>query len=128
MREPTIYISTDGSVPSQRYAIDDPAIVEALAIAQAARDAGMVDEHGRFRKILGTLPITADGVVVVPSEDAEAWHPDETGAGYYERDTGRCEWSIRRDDGGYDYRCRPIEDCYSTRSAAEAAKGSSDAH
>jgi hypothetical protein len=115
MSEPTIYISTDGSVPSQRYAIDDPAIVEALAIAQAARDAGMVDEHGRFRKILGTLPITADGCVV--GENAMVWFYDDD-----DRLTSADVVSIEADNNEDRFHLYG-RDCYSTRSAAEAAKG-----
>jgi hypothetical protein len=109
MREPTIYISTDGSVPSQRYAIDDPAIIEALAIAQAARDAGLV-ENGKLRTILGQVSVTADGAIV--------GHHHATV--YYIDRRGNVKSSTL-------YHRGIAKDCYSTRSAAEAAKGGGDA-
>lgn len=89
---------------------DDPAIVQALAIASAAREAGMVDEHGRFRKILGTLPITADGCVV-GNHVVSVYYIDKRGK---VRESLMLNRSFR-------------EPVYSTRSAAEAAKGGGDA-
>jgi len=40
------------------------------------RERGIIDDAGNVRKVLGTLPITADGVVVgdVPDHGAELWH------------------------------------------------------
>jgi len=40
------------------------------------RERGLIDDAGNVRKVLGTLPITADGVVVgdVPDNGAELWH------------------------------------------------------
>jgi hypothetical protein len=102
---------------------------EDRAIAQAAREAGLVGENGRFRKILGSLPITADGCVL--GDDAEVWW----------RDTPRMEPKMAMTDavrklwdglgGGRRhpicYAVRPSSVVYSTRSAAEAAKGAPDA-
>ena len=43
---------------------DDPAIVQAIAVRKACHEAGLLDEHGNLRKIVGTLPISKDGAVV----------------------------------------------------------------
>ncbi len=94
---------------------DDPAIVRDLAIASAAREAGMVDEQGNFRKILGTLPITADGCVV--GFGAEVWHNYYGGPPSKFRSPKPVCDSTAWESGPR------FEHCYSTRSAAEAAKG-----
>lgn len=103
---------------------------KASAIASAAREAGMVDETGRFRKILGTLPVTADDVIVLPGakvwpradlwifndEFNENWTPDEESA--------EVKLTLASDAELDDW---DVTTCYSTpdaaRSAAEAAKG-----
>ena len=81
----------------------------ASAIASAAREAGMVDEVGRFRKILGTLPVTADGCVV-GNHVVSVYYIDKRGK---VRESLMLNRSFR-------------EPVYSTRSAAEAAKGGGD--
>lgn len=109
----------------------DHALVQALAIASAAREAGMVDEHGRFRKVLGTLPITADGCVVGegvvlyhPEEPYEASLPAECNSVFFDTEYAGAEGDAV---GGW----RDVRLCYSNheaaRSAAEAAKGGGDA-
>ena len=107
------------------YLADDPAIVQSLAIASAAREAGLVDEQGRFRKILGTLPITADGCVAGLNCTLWRWNRP-------------AQEMMRMELFHADRRSHLIEPipsraticvdlCYSTRSAAEAAKGGGDA-
>lgn len=64
-------------------------------------------------KVLGTLPITEDGVVVGP-ETIVYW-PDGTEALLHDSRA----W-VPHKDGGHTY--RRITDCYSTREAAEAAR------
>lgn len=114
------------------------------AVIQAERDVRppnghVVTDDGVVRKVLGTLPITADGCVVMPG--IEVFHPQQDFSfhlevmalhgderqdddyplpedceymghySYYERDTGYSTYE------SYDVRA-----CYSTREAAEAAK------
>jgi hypothetical protein len=77
---------------------------------------------GRIVKVLGTLPMTADGVVVVPTGlderpvylwNNDQWHNHAT---LIQRADGR--WG-----GEFGQQWRFVEDCYSTREAAEAALG-----
>jgi hypothetical protein len=82
---------------------------EDRAIAKAARDAGLVVD-GKLRTILGQVSITADGAVV--------GHHFSTV--YYIDRRGKVRSSTL-------YHRGIAKDCYSTRSAAEAAKGGGDA-
>jgi hypothetical protein len=61
MDEPTPFLTTEGF---DAYATDDDAIVQALAIRKWAAENNLLAENGEPRKILGTLPVTADGVIV----------------------------------------------------------------
>lgn len=84
---------------------------------QALQDAGLLDAQGNLRKIIGTLPVTADGVLA------------GTGGIVY---VNTCSDGTQMDCVGRatcdDYDAHYIEDCYSTREAAErAAKGANDA-
>lgn len=60
-----VYRVSDPTLPDECVAtrIDDPAIVADRAIAQAARDAGLVVD-GKLRTILGTLEQTEDGCII----------------------------------------------------------------
>lgn len=92
------------------------------SLATALRDAARVPEgcvrtaDGVDRKVLGTLPLTADGCVVMPGEMvyvpdyAFAWtlQPEQTVA------------VATQDSDGY-WRDMVVGECYSTREAAEAA-------
>jgi hypothetical protein len=103
------------------------------ARAQAKAPPGhIIDDQGNVRKVLGTLPITADGCVVgFPPGFGGLWRvPYEHGGGgrieqcnpmhmSYDQ-ASRCievtggQWSgINR---------HPVGGCYSTRAAAEAAR------
>lgn len=122
--------------------IDDPAIVQALAVRKACHEAGLLDEHGNLRKIVGTLPVTADGVVVMPGQ--RVWHPGaKEGDSVLDQDAGDVAWTedgeecegrftvlVSDDWGTHNLLMEfPIEECYSTSSAAErAAKERSDGH
>jgi hypothetical protein len=113
------------------YATDDPAIVEALAIAQAARDAGLV-ENGKLRTIIGTLPVTADGCV--PVVGCDLWVEDGFGEVEQVKLLSINLIASQPDDPPIAHLRNPIgvfalslDRTYSTRSAAEAAKGGGDA-
>ena len=93
---------------------------ELEATIAACKEAGFVDENGNVRKVLGTLPVTADGCVVGIGDSV--WNCDQ--------------WSnhakvLYREDSGYGAvfhtQWRPIEVCYSTRSAAEKARRDEEA-
>lgn len=60
------YRVSDPTLPDEvhAYHVDDPAIVQALAVRKAGHEAGLLDEHGNLRKIIGTLPVTKDGCIV----------------------------------------------------------------
>lgn len=47
------------------YKDDDPAIVQALANNKALADAGLLDEDGNLRKIVGTPVLSADGCILL---------------------------------------------------------------
>lgn len=92
----------------------------------ACREAGFVTGKGEVRKVLGTLPVLASGEIVVSQGEAVfaidanrgvmACDVDITGdratAGWMRADTHHNIWTE------YD-----IGDCFSTREAAEAARG-----
>jgi hypothetical protein len=95
--------------------IDDPAIVSALAIDHAAREAGLVDEHGNLRKIIGTLPMTKDGCVI--GQEASVWFFDDDG-----RLTSALTAAVEANNDDDRYHLFG-HDCYSTSEAAERAAG-----
>jgi hypothetical protein len=117
-------------------------LAAANATVEKCKAAGFIDEQGEVRKVLGTLPITADGAIA--NADSYVYHPSQIEsavvkelsvasmhdsfvnnknfplsedcnhvgvAGYYEPDTGYAEQYV------FD-----VRDCYSTRTAAEAAR------
>lgn len=89
-------------------------LVDAIAAALTVPANHVRDEHGNDMRVLGTLPKTADGVIV--GDCATVWiteGPDEPIA------------SVSLDKCGYSCSIEgfwPIEECYSTRAAALAAK------
>lgn len=75
----------------------------------------ILDDKGVVRRVLGTLPVTADGVVV--GDCAEVWiteGPDEPIACVH---LDKCGYSCEA-EGFW-----PVDECYSTREAAIAARG-----
>lgn len=113
------------------------------AIADALRDsAGMakkappghiIDEHGYERRVLGTLPLTADGCVAAPKMNTWRRCADksivalgvlsiEINDSGHPSDIHESErWLVLvRDGDGDEYKVF-LGDCYSTREAAEAA-------
>lgn len=91
----------------------DPAaeIARLRSIVEDAKAANLIGEDGKLRKVLGTLPVTADGCVVGECSSELWWFNGEVIA---HSGTGRC----RVDDLDE----RPVEHTYSTREAAEAAR------
>lgn len=94
---------------------------EAADIIRKAHAAGFVTDDGEVRAVIGTLPVTADGYVV--AHGTELW-TIEAGQVYRGRDDCWCyAWFDTippTPDSSYR---RPYNLCYSTRAAAEAAKG-----
>ena len=74
------------------------------------------NEIERFQAIVNRLPKTADGVPVIPKIDG-AYHPEEWSEGAVVDDED-VEFEQRRGR----YQCHQIDECYSTKAAAEAAK------
>jgi hypothetical protein len=108
-------------------------IITALTAAVAAERAkwkAFAGPDGEPRKVLGTLPVTADGFIV--GVDAEAlWFIDrnahkDTLTGKYQSQVKATTWSVDRgrfefvDRDGWEEVCYPSE-CYSTKEAATSA-------
>ncbi len=114
MDDPKRYADTIGGLIEHEdgglFRADDPAIVQALAVRKACHEAGLLDEHGNLRRIIGTLPVTADGCVV-----GNQWSPI-----YYVDAVGKARESCLYHRG-----VKKADVCYSTRSAAERAAGGS---
>jgi len=88
--------------------------------------------------IMDKLPRTADGVPLIPQANGNlVWWCDQFGNAYWNRNVvqggdglwyGHIGWMVdfprnsRNEDPDYN-RCRPLSECYSTREAAEAARG-----
>jgi hypothetical protein len=93
-------------------------IAQALAQREAevrAEYAAFADEHGKPRKVLGTLPVTADGYVM--GFTARIWVNDvgEVKAGLADMPG----WTETEES---DEAFWPFHECYSTRDAALAAR------
>ena len=93
------------------------AIALALDAARAVQPGCVRLPDGREPRVLGTLPMTADGVIVIPGADPGLiWNQ-------YQRSI-HAPLVCREDGkwGGYfGEQWRFVEDCYSTSAAAEAA-------
>lgn len=91
---------------------------EEAAAAKLLREchaAGFITDSGEVRKVLGTLPLTADGAIVTP--DGFVWH---------DRPHGVIGWRVlvMYSNGPHHREFDPEwSGCYSTREAAEAARG-----
>lgn len=75
-----------------------------------AKAAGLLDDKGEVRKVLGTLPLTADGYVIGTNADLYSWWVPQ-----YPGDKGICQHSSASP------LVSALHQCYSTRAAAEAA-------
>ena len=97
--------------------IDDPAIQRWSRIAAWAASNGLLGPDGEPRKIIGTLPVTADGCVMGQGAMIYFTKPNQRWSQPVKVDW--YEWGFAEEvEAGQ---------CYSTRSAAEAAaKGGSD--
>jgi len=76
----------------------------------------VIDENGVKRRVLGTLPLTADGCVVI---DQPVYHPT-FGQMYVWKD-GKGTWRAK----GWlsDYKqAAPLTDCYASHDAAKEAR------
>lgn len=91
----------------------------ALATVEKCKQAGFIDERGEVRKVLGTLPTTADNHIV--GSNCTIWHPKH-GASVCRSDVDSGCWAQTSDPyapaSGDLYL---VEECYSTKAAA--AKG-----
>jgi len=130
------YRVSDPTLPDEvhAYHADDPAIVQALAVRKACHEAGLLDEHGNLRKIIGTLPVTADGCVV--GHGAKVWPRADL---FIYNDPPNDDWTTDDEAEEVQFTLSGETDgwtpgeCYSSyeaaRSAAErAAKGDTDGH
>ena len=92
----------------------------------------IIDDNGIERKVLGRLPITADGIITMPG--IEVYHPEQDTCFHLvvepmsERFCGDKDWPIPEDcnwiaaysyyevDTGYSqYEIRDLRTCYSTK-------------
>lgn len=85
------------------------------ALEAAAKAAGMLDERGEVRKVMGTLPVTKDGAVL--GNGARVYH--DGSLSYYSRELTAAK-ILWQDDGPV--ACVESDTCYSTREAAIAAR------
>jgi len=82
----------------------------------------IIDDQGNVRKVLGTLPVTADGCVVGHGVKLY-WCEEPYEISHYETDFD----GVWFEDHATDYygeavgKDEPISKCYSTKEAAEAA-------
>jgi hypothetical protein len=74
----------------------------------------IIDDKGTVRRVLGTLPVTADGSIAC--QDAVVWHPIN-GACYPVPDGLNVAAKVY---GGSTL--VPVSECFATREAAEAAR------
>jgi hypothetical protein len=96
---------------------------------QACKNKLLVDkaEYERLKRLEAALPKTADGVPIVPGPESRLWyiHPDSHTI--YERSytadmrDARSHW-IGDHQERHDVVWIGVEQCYSTREAAEAAR------
>lgn len=114
------------TLPDEWSELEDR-IASALA-SERSKFAAFADEKGEPRKVLGTLPLTADGAIAMPGSFVYAkWWNGNVARGFVRHEAHgheTCcfvEMTTTTDDG----RCVGIRsflsDCYSTREAAEAA-------
>ena len=102
-------------------------IVDALRAERAkvlAKFAAFADENGEPLRVANPLPKTADNCIVVPFVSV-VYHPDHPGHALdVDVRTGEVIGQIGVGDGnrGTDWYEYPIETCYSTPEAAEAAR------
>lgn len=93
------------------------------AIDRLAKFAAFAGPDGEPRNVLGTLPITADGAIAIPFMSV-VYHPDHPTRTL---DVDVCQDEVIGQVGVPGDDCTEwheyaIRDCYSTRTAAEAAK------
>lgn len=91
--------------------------------AERAKFAAFAGPDGEPRNVLGTLPITADGAIAIPFMSV-VYHPDHPTRTL---DVDVCQDEVIGQVGVPGDDCTEwheyaIRDCYSTRTAAEAAK------
>lgn len=134
----------DENIPVEEHMTMRP-VVHALLLAASRPGEGMIRlSKGPDLRLLGTLPVTADGAVIGAHPEVSAGYVDERVWSVHPKDGEIIEcdavpwWSdlddwrvsaTEADDKG-DRRCVPVSWCYSTRAAAEAAsaaKGVGDA-
>lgn len=102
---------------SARQFAQAQAVREAIA-AERARWSAFADEKGEPRKVLGTLPVTADGCIV--GEDAAVWRDKSRSlTGDVRSDSLVLAWGAY--ETGNPCRTRAAG-WYSTREAAESAR------
>jgi hypothetical protein len=106
-------------------------LADSVSLLLAQRDAevraefaAFTDENGKPRNVLGTLPVTADGFFISPYHN-ESYCPRGGKASNFGRQvycTDSCCWDdgCQNDSGGGIH--HQLEQCYSTRDAALAAR------
>ncbi len=100
-------------VERDRARQNDHATALAAVAAEREKWAAFADEKGEPRKVLGTLPVTADGYIAC--QDSVVWHPTN-GACYPVPDGLNVAAKVY---GGA--ALVPVASCYSTRQAATSA-------
>ncbi len=122
--EDLVYLDYSPPVYQQ---VDRMALERAIAAAltaERAKFAAFAGPDGEPRNVLGTLPITADGAIAIPFMSV-VYHPDHPTRTL---DVDVCQDEVIGQVGVPGDDCTEwheyaIRDCYSTREAAEAAKG-----
>lgn len=103
---------------------NDPAYQRMVANNAALAKAGLLDENGNLRKIIGTLPVTADGCAIGLGGNCYVLYEGDVlecgPIGIFDEDDGCGVIITLRDVSGFEYEWEP-QQMFSTREAAEAA-------
>lgn len=86
-------------------------VAQALSAAATAPAGNVIDDKGVVRRVLGTLPVTADGCVI--GQHADVWFTDDDGV------IRNAEVTPPVADSGESSYFLYGHDCYSTRESAE---------
>lgn len=119
----------DTHIPVMRHMELRPVLHAMLHAAATPPASHIIDETGAVRRVLGTLPATADGCVV--GEQATVWRSaDASITNEVRPEVLVLSWMIWSGQFGNvpgDLLMTRASGWYSTRAAAEAAKGAPDA-
>ena len=101
-------------ITDQNYRDEGLDVRTAARLLRECHAAGFITDSGGVRRVLGTLPLTADGCIAC--QDSVIWHPTD-GACYPVPDGLNVSAKVY---GGA--RLVPTNECFKTREAAQTAR------